>query len=345
MKILVSGYHNPLYLTIVEYIENGVKLTGNDLIAFDDHQFIFPGRVRKYLPFLNSWDLKNVNKKLHLLAVEKKPDLVLVTQGFLVLKETVKKIKQLNIPIVMWVIDAPLNFTNILDAAPYYDFIFCGGTEAIEIFKDQNFKNIEWLPFACDQDLQHLQTYNDQREVLSKDVVFVGSHYSSREHTLSKLKLDDYDLGIWGSGWDKVSADSPLNKLIQKTHTKPEEWIRLYNQSKIILVNHYQENKEIPVYQASPKIYEALACGGFVICDNQKDVRTLFIDGEHLVIVKNIEELNEKIDYYLTHDIERQMISENGRKEVLSKHTYTHRIKKLLETLQTEGILQHNSLH
>lgn len=346
MKILVSGYHNPLYLTIVEYIENSVKKTGHDLVSFDDHQFILPGRIRKWLPPLDKLDLKRVNKKLFSLAVQEKPDLIIVTQGFLVLKETVQNIRELGIPIVIWVIDAPIDFSNILDAAPYYDFLFCGGTEAVEIFINLKYKNVEWLPFAYDPQFHFpVKANGNEHAPFSRDVVFVGSNYPSRLHLFESLAKGDYNLGIWGSGWDKISSNSPIKKHIQKIHTEPEEWIKIYSLSKIILVAHYSEDQEMPVYQASPKIYEALACGGFIICDNQKDVNTLFKDGEHLVIFQDTKDLNEKIAYYLAHETERQEISKRGRNEVLAKHTYAHRIKQMLETLNSSGILPSNSPH
>jgi spore maturation protein CgeB len=240
----------------------------------------------------------------------------------------------------MWVIDAPINFSNILDAAPYYDFIFCGGTEAVEIFKNFKYENVEWLPFACDPEYHFpLKDDNSGQPALFKDVVFVGSNYPSRVSIFESLNLGEYDFGIWGSGWNKLSPDSPLKQYIQKIHTKPDEWIKIYCNSKIVLVTHYPGTNNIPVYQASPKIYEALACGSFIICDNQKDVRSLFNDGEHLVIFSDLKDLDDKIHYYLYHHAERKEIAASGRQEVLKKHTYFHRLNKLLSTLRSSGIL------
>jgi spore maturation protein CgeB len=340
VKILVSGFHNPLYPTIVEYIENAVKSIGHNLISFDDHQYIFPGRVRTLLPRLNRWDSNHVNRKLYNLVAKEKPDLVIITQGFLVLKETVNKIRNLGIPVILWVIDAPINFSNILDTGPYYDFIFCGGTEAIEIFEKLGYKNIEWLPFAYDSSMNFsYSTLETGKKIISEEVVFVGSHYPNRERIFESLVDRGHSMNIWGSGWDKVSLNSPLKKYIHKTHTTSEEWMQIYDGSKIILVIHYPSTNRIPVYQASPKIYEALACGGFVISDNQKDVRTLFKEGVHLAIFSNLDDLDNKISYYLDHEEIRQQIAAQGQLEVQTKHTYKVRIKKMLNTLNSSGIL------
>ena len=114
----------------------------------------------------------------------------------------------------------------------------------------------------------------------------------------------------------------------------PSEWLKIYSASKIVLATHYQDpQKRFPVYQASPRIFEALACGAFVICDNQRDVFSLFEDRKHLVCFYDEADLIEKIKYYLDHSEERNVISAQGRQEAIAKHTYVHRIRKLLSII------------
>ncbi|MCK4821562.1 hypothetical protein KA005_37695 [bacterium] len=63
MKILFSGYHNPNFITITEYMESAIKALGHELIVFDDRQHIIPGRIRRRLKRLNRFDLQHINKK------------------------------------------------------------------------------------------------------------------------------------------------------------------------------------------------------------------------------------------------------------------------------------------
>jgi spore maturation protein CgeB len=97
-----------------------------------------------------------------------------------------------------------------------------------------------------------------------------------------------------------------------------------------VLVIRYPDG-HYPVHQASPRVFEALACGAFVLTDQQKDVLALFREGEHLVAFSDAADLDRKIEYYLAHPGERQRIAAAGRAEVLRRHTYTHRIARLLE--------------
>jgi len=76
-----------------------------------------------------------------------------------------------------------------------------------------------------------------------------------------------------------------------------------------------------------------MACGAFVITDRQKDVMTLFRDGEHLVAFADGEDLRKKVETYLGCTKERQRIAGNGRTEVLARHTYRDRLSALFESL------------
>ncbi len=331
MKILLSGYHNPDYITITEYVEKAIAETGNYLVSFDDRQFLIPGRVRKVFPWLEKWDLRRLNKNLISLAERNRPDLCLVTGGHRILPDTVEKLKKMGVKTVLWTIDVPVDFNPVLSAAPHYDFIFCGGTEAVEVFEKSGITNARWLPFACDPDSHKPVDVNDaEREKYGADIVFVGSHYPNREFVFEALK--DFDFRIYGPGWNKLSGNSPLEGKAADIKLKSEEWLKIYAASKIVVVVHYDDGKT-PCYQVSPKVYEALACRKFLLVDDQRDLKNLFEDGRHLVIYKNRDDLKEKARFYLKQSQLRERIAEQGYKEVLQKHAYLHRVRKLLSVV------------
>jgi spore maturation protein CgeB len=125
-----------------------------------------------------------------------------------------------------------------------------------------------------------------------------------------------------------------LKSRIRKAHTAPAEWLKIYSASRIVLATHYRDPEGVvPVHQASPRVFEALACRAFLICDRQRDVFSLFCDGEHLAGFDNGADLAKKVRYYLDHPQERQTIACKGHEEVMRRHTYVHRIEELLASL------------
>ena len=277
MKILFSGYHNPHFLTITEYIERGIRSAGHELFVFDDRRHIIPGRIRKHIPWLHRFDLKHINRRLIRLASQVRPDIAIVAGGHRILSSAVKKMKKNGIVTVLWTIDAPLNFQPIIDVAPCYDYIFCQGTEAVELLDKAGIMGSCWLPVACDPDIHRPVMLSErEREEYGHDVVFVGSYYQNRADLFEKIA--GVDLAIWGPGWSTVWRRilRSLNK-IRGAHAPPSEWLKIYSACKIALVIHYQSpQNSFPVYQASPRIFEAMSCGCFVISDRQRDVFSLF---------------------------------------------------------------------
>ncbi|MFQ5901663.1 MAG: glycosyltransferase, partial [Thermodesulfobacteriota bacterium] len=106
---------------------------------------------------------------------------------------------------------------------------------------------------------------------------------------------------------------------------------KIYSQARIVLCLHYRDpDGKVPCLQAAPRVYEAMACGAFLMVDPQRDVKRLFRSGDGLVVFKDVKELRELICYYLDHPKERKAIANKGREMVLSKHTYRHRMQEML---------------
>lgn len=336
MKILFSGYHNPHFPTITEYIEKAIRDLGHELISFDDRQHILPGRIRYRVPWLRRLDLEWMNRKL-LSRTEVRPDVAIISGGHRISSTAIREIKKRRITTVLWTIDPPMDFQPIVKTAPLYDHIFCQGTEAVEILDHAGIKGARWLPMACDPSLHHpVPTQDLDRKTYASDVAFLGSFYPVRAALFESLA--SFDLAIWGPGWENLRAESPLKNRIRGFHMHPSEWLKIYSSSRIVLATHFQDPEgRFPVYQASPRIFEAMACGSFVLSDNQRDVFTLFRNGEHLAGFKNSEDLAEKVRYFLGHPEERMAIAKRGMQEVLQHHTYRHRVTKLLSAIGWQG--------
>lgn len=102
-----------------------------------------------------------------------------------------------------------------------------------------------------------------------------------------------------------------------------EEMTKLFNRSKIILNIHAEEYIDIET-----RVFETLGCGSFLLSE-ELSTDNPFSSGKHLIEVSNIQEMIEKIEYYLVHDNEREYITYKGHIEALTKHTYTRRAEEI----------------
>jgi spore maturation protein CgeB len=334
MKILFSSNKNPHFPTITEYIENALQLTGCRTLFFNNRDFTIPGWLRDRVPYLHGLDIRMINNKLISTLDSFKPDVFIEAGGHRILPRTVEKIKREGITTVLWTIDPPRDVTPIVRAGHCYDFVFTGGSEAYVILNKNNINNLHFLPFACDHTLHKPTKVNDKdKPRYASDIAFVGSVdpglYPHRVEILEGIS--DYNLSLWGPGVDALSKTSPLRPLILGRETPPQTWTKIYSQSKIVLCIHYRDpNGKMPCYQASPRVYEALACGAFLVVDDQKDVLSLFKDREELVVFRNIEELREILDFYLKRPGERDRVARRGREKVIKSHRYLDRVQTML---------------
>jgi spore maturation protein CgeB len=337
MKILLVGNHKKQFTHTTIYREKAIRELGHELIFFEARDYVIPGRIRQQIHFLHNWDFVRLNRELVRTVRREKPDLCLVIGDRLVLpsSDTISDIKNSGCQAALWTTDAPIynSFDIIKNTVRDYDHIFCAGTEAIELLATDCNTALHWLPFGCDPDYHRPVSLSDNDRVkYKKDIVFVGSFYPNRWQILKQL--DAWDVGIWGPFWDNAQKNNRNKIYIEDGRIDVAEWSKIYSAAKIVIVIHYHDDR-VSCYQASPKIYEALACGCFVLVDRQKDVFSLFEDRKHLAGFDNVEDLKEKINYYLKNFTETQVIAKCGRKEVLTKHTYRDRIRSIVETVRS----------
>lgn len=78
------------------------------------------------------------------------------------------------------------------------------------------------------------------------------------------------------------------------------------------------------------RIWDVLGARGFLLTNYQAEIPLYFKEGEDLVCFDGIEDLKEKVAYYLVHEDERKEIAWNGYEKVKKYHSYVNRIQEML---------------
>jgi 2-polyprenyl-3-methyl-5-hydroxy-6-metoxy-1,4-benzoquinol methylase len=104
---------------------------------------------------------------------------------------------------------------------------------------------------------------------------------------------------------------------------------RTYSASRVVF------NRSI-ANDVNMRVFEALACGSLLMTNDLGDngQAEFFQDGVHLATYRDPEELLDKTAFYLSRDAVRERIAAAGREEALGRHTYRHRMTRLLQTVE-----------
>ena len=78
------------------------------------------------------------------------------------------------------------------------------------------------------------------------------------------------------------------------------------------------------------RVFDILSCGGFCMTNYQPEVAEYFVDGEDLVMYSSMEDLVEKVAYYLEHEEEREQIARNGYEKLKMNHDLSMIVKEML---------------
>ncbi len=83
---------------------------------------------------------------------------------------------------------------------------------------------------------------------------------------------------------------------------------------------------------------DIMSAGGFLLTSFQADFLDYFVPDEDFVYYNDLDDLGEKIRYYLSHDEERQRIAANGRKKIQTCCRFELLFSRMFEILD----LQHS---
>lgn len=132
-------------------------------------------------------------------------------------------------------------------------------------------------------------------------------------------------LVIYGQGWDATPFESCWRGKLPMPDLPA-----LYTESSINLNLLIPEHREMNLINM--RIYDILACGGFIISDHVAALEAAF--GDAVVYTEGHEDLWAKAVYFLADPAERKRRSLLGQRLVLAHHTHANRMETLMRYLK-----------
>lgn len=106
--------------------------------------------------------------------------------------------------------------------------------------------------------------------------------------------------------------------------------------NKVFFLSKINLNITLPSIESGvpQRIFDIMACGGFVITNYQEGIEDLFEIGKEIEVYHDIPELLQKCHYYLTHEKERLAVAIGGYQKVTNHYSYPLQLQKIITTVQ-----------
>jgi len=151
-----------------------------------------------------------------------------------------------------------------------------------------------------------------------------------------------YDIAIFGSAEnERIKYINFLKKEFKNNffhfggiqnkarYISKEEYVKNLNKAKIFVNTQTYYDR----VQLKGKIREALSCGTFILEEDNPETRAYVDEGTGVIYFKNINDLREKINFYLENELEREQIAEKGYNWFHKKYNPVSWVSYILKTV------------
>lgn len=226
-----------------------------------------------------------------------------------------------------------ISFDKWVDSYKIFDVCFLRCHLAFNLAKAAGLTDVYFMPYGFDKDKYY--KINIKKKY---NVSFMGSAQTSkspeeddRAQTINALK--DFNIKVFGKSL-KTRVSKSIKVSGFRTHRKMN---KVYNQSKINL-NLALVNSPLPEFanknQIKSRFYEIPGSGNFMISGYADIFESQFKDGIHCSYYHNIDDLCSKVEYFLTHEKEREEIARAGYEHALKNHQTIFKIRDMINIIK-----------
>ncbi len=146
--------------------------------------------------------------------------------------------------------------------------------------------------------------------------------------------LGKHGIEVWGdTGWEACTPQG-ARYMGRAGHNHHLSAIYAAGQVHVDIGRLYQSDI------VTMRVFDVLACGSFLIAEQNDALLELFTPGLHLETWSTPEELEQKVAWHLAHPDVCERIAAQGLEHVRTQHSIRGRVSEILETLSTQSQLK-----
>ena len=264
------------------------------------------------------------------------PELIFIYRGTHITPNTIGELKRVLVKCNVFgynnddpfaVGHPPWLWRHFMKSVPIYDLVFAYRKHNISEYINIGANRVELLMpwFIPEKDKPKIQAENINNKF---DVVFVG-HYELDERIdyLRRVAESNLNFGLFGPDWDRAPQYAWLQEMQPVLPLVGNQYRETLISAKIALCFLSKLNRDT----YTRRCFEIPAMGVFMLCQYSEDLANLFEDGVDVVFFRDLQDMIEKMNYYLSNDKLREQIAFNGMCRVnRDNHDIVSRMKYVL---------------
>jgi len=346
MKIALVGPQYPD--SFAKCISIALMEMGHDVFTIDEHEILpsahLPTSIKmhdvfkikaweniliKGSPSFEKWVYRSLCKRIENFG----PNLIITITATIPPRAISRLRKETDAKIVLWFPDSLSNYGREYIFAADFDALFFKDPYIVEFCKDKINKKAYYLPECC-QPRWHrrIKLTEEERNFYGCDLAVAGNLYYYRALIIEHLSHYNYNIKLWGPPIPRW-LNTPIKSLHTNRYVAEVEKAKAFNAARIVLNTIHPTE----IMGVNARTFEIAGCGGFQICDFKAELPELFTLDQEIIAFHNLNDLREKVAYYLAHPEEMEKISDRAYKRAHSEHTYAHRMRRMLRILGYEN--------
>jgi glycosyltransferase involved in cell wall biosynthesis len=313
---------------------------GQEVLALDYRQIIpkvTTIRLKVVRRVLLPWLVRDYNTYVLQQAEKCEPEILFVVKGSYVVPGTLRALREKGVRTYNYYPDVSA-FTHdryIPAALGQYDRVFTTKSFQIRDLKERlGVERATFVPHGYSPDVHRpFDLTEADRDRCGADVSFIGMHTPKKERIIAGLRraLPDVKLRIWGNLWSRRCRSGELAGSVMGRPVWGWAYSKAIQASRVNLgINSEAVRGASSGDLMSRRSFEIPACGGFMIHERNEEVRSFYEEDREVVLFDGVEELAEKVRYYLEHQRERQAIAEAGHMRCVPAYSCDGRMRECL---------------
>jgi hypothetical protein len=266
-----------------------------------------------------------------------KPDVFLTIKGIGISADLLRQIRKTGARSVMYYPDFHFDHPGVsTDSFGEYDlFVTTKSFQLNHLERMIGEERVAYVPHGY-SDCVHRPVYSSMTDAdFRADVLHAGNHSSHKQRWLEEAlsRLPELSLEIIGNRWRERALPGPLSRSRMPGARMGVGYAEAIQTARINIAVHMGPTSSGWEDLVSTRTFEIPACGGFMLHVDNDEVRDLYRVGEEIDVFASVEELADKIAFYLPRQSLRDTMIVRAQARCVPAYSYKRRAEQIAERL------------